>query len=87
MKLGTMRAQLAGSLAQADRVYCYAGALSWNPADDLAALGTRASVDTDLDQMVARIVAEARAGDRILVMSNGSFGGVHARLLTALDAR
>ena len=86
MKLGTMRAQLAGSLAQADRVYCYAGALSWNPADDLAALGTRASVETDLDRLVTQIVAEARAGDRILVMSNGSFGGIHARLLAALDA-
>ncbi len=85
MKLGTMRAQLAGSLAQADRIYCYAGALSWNPADDLAALGARASVETDLDRLVAQIAAEARAGDRILVMSNGGFGGIHARLLAALD--
>ena len=85
MKLGTMRAQLAGSLAQADRIYCYAGALSWNPADDLAALGARASVETDLNRLVAQIAAEARAGDRILVMSNGGFGGIHARLLAALD--
>lgn len=87
MKLGTMRAQLAGSLAQADRIYCYAGALSWNPADDLAALGERASVETDLARLVAQIAAEARAGDRILVMSNGGFGGIHARLLNALDSR
>jgi UDP-N-acetylmuramate: L-alanyl-gamma-D-glutamyl-meso-diaminopimelate ligase len=85
MKLGTMRAQLAGSLARADRIYCYAGALSWNPADDLTALGARASVETDLDRLVAQIAAEARAGDRILVMSNGGFGGIHARLLAALD--
>jgi UDP-N-acetylmuramate: L-alanyl-gamma-D-glutamyl-meso-diaminopimelate ligase len=86
MKLGTMRAQLAGSLAQADRVYCYAGALSWDPTDDLAALGTRASVETDMDRLVVQVVAEARAGDRILVMSNGGFGGIHSRLLAALDA-
>ncbi len=30
------------------------------------------------------IVAEAKAGDRILVMSNGGFGGIHAKLLAAL---
>ncbi len=86
MKLGTMRAQLAASLSKADRIYCYAGAIGWNPADDLAALGERAHVATDLDRLVARIVAEARPGDRILVMSNGGFGGIHGRLLAALEA-
>jgi UDP-N-acetylmuramate: L-alanyl-gamma-D-glutamyl-meso-diaminopimelate ligase len=33
---------------------------------------------------VAAIVAEARDGDRILVMSNGGFGGIHGKLLAAL---
>ena len=87
MKLGTMRAQLAASLSKADLIYCYAGSIGWNPADDLAALGERAHVATDLDRLVARIVADARHGDRILVMSNGGFGGIHGRLLAALEAR
>ena len=34
--------------------------------------------------LVAAIVAEARDGDRILVMSNGGFGGIHGKLLAAL---
>jgi UDP-N-acetylmuramate: L-alanyl-gamma-D-glutamyl-meso-diaminopimelate ligase len=33
------------------------------------------------------VVAQARGGDRILVMSNGGFGGIHARLLDALGRR
>jgi len=31
-------------------------------------------------------VAAARPGDHVLVMSNGGFGGVHAKILAALAA-
>lgn len=86
MKLGTMRAQLADSLRGADLVYCYRGGLSWHPGENLAALGDRACVESDLDQLVERIATDARAGDRVLVMSNGGFGGIHQRLLAALGA-
>ena len=55
-------------------------------AEDLAALGERACIQTDLDRLVARVVDDARPGDRILVMSNGGFGGIHGRLLAALGA-
>jgi len=33
---------------------------------------------------VSTIVAGTRAGDQILVMSNGGFGGIHGKLLAAL---
>jgi len=87
MKLGTMSAQLAGSLAQADRVYCDAAGIDWDLAGALAPLGVRARVERGLDALVAAIVAEARAGDFVLAMSNGSFGGIHQKLLDALAAR
>jgi UDP-N-acetylmuramate: L-alanyl-gamma-D-glutamyl-meso-diaminopimelate ligase len=32
------------------------------------------------------VVAAAREGDRILCMSNGGFGGIHAKLLAALGS-
>ena len=85
MKLGTMKAQLPASLAGADRVWCYSARLGWDPAEALAPLGERALVMASLDELVSAIVAEARAGDRILVMSNGGFGGIHGRLLAALE--
>ncbi len=35
------------------------------------------SISDDMDVFVAKIVSEAQAGDQILVMSNGGFGGIH----------
>jgi UDP-N-acetylmuramate: L-alanyl-gamma-D-glutamyl-meso-diaminopimelate ligase len=84
MKLGTMKAALPGSLAQADRVFCFAANLGWDAAEALAPLGERAHVHADLGALVADVAAQARAGDHVLVMSNGGFGGVHAKLLDAL---
>ena len=86
MKLGTMRAALAPSLAAADLVFCYAPSLGWDPAEALAPLGKRAQTRSDLGELVDAIVAAARPGDRILVMSNGGFGGIHDKLLARLAA-
>jgi UDP-N-acetylmuramate: L-alanyl-gamma-D-glutamyl-meso-diaminopimelate ligase len=86
MKLGTMKAALPGSLREADHVFCYAPAsLGWDVAGALAPLEYRVSVHDDLDRMAAAIAAFARRGDHVLVMSNGGFGGVHAKILAALD--
>ncbi len=87
MKLGAMKAALPGSLAGADRVYCYVGGVDWDVAAALSPLGPRARVERDLPALAAAIVADAQPGDRILVMSNGGFGGIHQRLLDGLRAR
>jgi UDP-N-acetylmuramate: L-alanyl-gamma-D-glutamyl-meso-diaminopimelate ligase len=84
MKLGTMKAALPGSLALADRVFCYTPNLGFDAAAALAPLGARAEVHEDLATLVAAVVREARPGDHVLVMSNGGFGSVHGRLLQAL---
>lgn len=90
MKLGAMAAQLPHALREADLVYCYGEtqgkhSLGWNPEQVLAPLGTRASSWTDLDKMVQSICSAARSGDTLLVMSNGSFGGIHQKLLELLQ--
>ena len=84
MKLGAMKEQLPGSLQLADRVFCYSGGVDWDVSSALMPLATKASAYTDLAAMAAAIVAEARAGDHILVMSNGGFGGIHDTLLKGL---
>jgi UDP-N-acetylmuramate: L-alanyl-gamma-D-glutamyl-meso-diaminopimelate ligase len=84
MRLGVMKDALPGSLAAADRVFCYAHDLGWDAARALAPLGAKAGTYEDFDRLVDAIVAEARAGDHVLVMSNGGFGGIHARLLERL---
>jgi UDP-N-acetylmuramate: L-alanyl-gamma-D-glutamyl-meso-diaminopimelate ligase len=40
----------------------------------------------DADQIVSHIVPELRAGDVVAIMSNGGFGGIHDKILTALEA-
>lgn len=87
MKLGVMKDRLPESLAMADRVFCHARGLEWDVAGALASLGERARTYDDLERLVADVVAEARSGDHILVMSNGGFGGVHEMLLAALRQR
>ena len=87
MKLGAMKALLPASLADAAQVFCFSGGIGWDVAQALAPLGTRATVRDELGALVDEIVAFARPGDRILVMSNGGFGGIHQKLLDRLSAR
>lgn len=84
MKLGVMKDQLPQSLAACDRVYCYGANLGWDAAAALAPMGSNAEVHEDFNAMVQAIVAEAKAGDHVLVMSNGGFQGIHNKLLEAL---
>lgn len=86
MKLGSMKAQLPGSLEGAELAFCYAANLGWDAGAALAPLGDRAHVFEDIGALVAAVAAAARPGDNVLVMSNGAFGGVHEKLLTALAA-
>jgi UDP-N-acetylmuramate: L-alanyl-gamma-D-glutamyl-meso-diaminopimelate ligase len=84
MKLGIMKAALPASLRDADHVYCYAGNLGWDATEALAPLGDKAEVHTDLGQLVDAIAHATRAGDHVLIMSNGGFGGIHDKLLARL---
>jgi UDP-N-acetylmuramate: L-alanyl-gamma-D-glutamyl-meso-diaminopimelate ligase len=84
MKLGVMKDALPDSLHAADQVFCYAGGLGWDAHGALAPLGDKAVIETDLSKLIEKITQFAQAGDHILVMSNGGFGGIHAKLLEKL---
>jgi UDP-N-acetylmuramate: L-alanyl-gamma-D-glutamyl-meso-diaminopimelate ligase len=84
MKLGVMKALLADSLREADRVFCYSGGIDWDAAGALAPLDDKASIHADLGELVEVIASTAQPGDQVLVMSNGGFGGIHERLLRRL---
>ena len=85
MKLGAMTAQLPASLAQADLAFCHAGGLDWDARAALEPMGKRAQVADKLDELLAQVKAAVRPGDHLLCMSNGGFGGIHAKLLAALE--
>ena len=85
MKLGTMKAQLPWCLEGADLAFCHGGALGWDAHEALAGMGSKAQVADSIDALVEQVLRQARAGDQILCMSNGGFGGVHLKLLQALE--
>ncbi len=88
MRMGVHRDRLAPSLAAADRVLALQPeGQDWSLAEALASLGPKAEVFDSVAAIVARLAATLVPGDEVLIMSNGAFGGIHRRLLEALDGR
>ncbi len=87
MKLGTMKAQLPWALEEADLSFCLQGDYGWNVREALAPLGAQAVAADSVDALVGAIVKAARPGDHVLCMSNGGFGGIHGKLLGALQTK
>ena len=85
MRAGQHSAQLAAALASADAVFILAEPeLDWDVAAATAPLAERVTLAADVATLVGAIAAASHPGDTLLVMSNGSFGGIHERLLAAL---
>ncbi len=85
MRMGVHATTLAPSLEAADEVLLYGPPdLGWDLSQVVASLGDQAKQFDDVAAIVEYVAAEARPGDHVLVMSNGSFGGIHQKLLEAL---
>ena len=85
MKLGAMKAQLPWALEPSDLAFCHTAGLDWDAAEALAPLGERAQTVPDIATLIAQVTLAARPGDCVVCMSNGGFGGVHAKLLQELQ--
>jgi len=87
MKLGVHRDGLKESLCGADRIWAYQPVdLPWRLEDELAAL-PGASVHAEIAAIVGEVTQEVRAGDDVVIMSNGGFGGIHQLLCDSLAER
>ncbi|HYB32034.1 MAG TPA: UDP-N-acetylmuramate:L-alanyl-gamma-D-glutamyl-meso-diaminopimelate ligase [Steroidobacteraceae bacterium] len=86
MRMGVHRHTLAPALAGADQVWLYTPPdLGWDTAAVLGALDGRGHASRDVDELARELAAAARPGDQVLIMSNGGFGGLHGKLLAALQ--
>ena len=52
---------------------------------DLVGRGQRARYIPTVEEIVDTVAREAREGDVVVLMSNGGFGGIHGKLLQALQ--
>src|SRR5687768_8777765 len=88
MKMGYHQNTLAASFDAADVVLWYKSTAT---KLDLDAIAHHAKAEflsmLDTDSMITWLLANARNGDHIVIMSNGGFEGLHQRLLSALRAR
>ncbi|CNF43494.1 UDP-N-acetylmuramate:L-alanyl-gamma-D-glutamyl-meso-diaminopimelate ligase [Yersinia intermedia] len=88
MKLGLCKNELAPSLGRADEVFLFQPQhIPWQVVEVAEACIQPAYWSADIDTLVDMIVKTAQPGDHILVMSNGGFGGIHNKLLSALDKK
>jgi UDP-N-acetylmuramate: L-alanyl-gamma-D-glutamyl-meso-diaminopimelate ligase len=86
MRLGVYRHTLGPSLRGADKIWLFRPAdTRWNLADAVDGLDAR--ISDDVSEIVTDVAATADPGDHVLIMSNSGFGGIHGKLLDALNKR
>jgi len=87
MKMQVHNSSLPGSLEQADKVYLYLPDDYATKFDDtLELLGNKSHGYSDITKMIQAILADTKASDHLLVMSNGGFEGIHKKLLDGLSS-
>lgn len=88
MRLGVHKASLPAALGTADQVFLFEPANSgWSLAEVATTCGGKAQVSSDIAALVNLILAAAKPGDSIVIMSNGGFGGIHDKLVDALKKK
>lgn len=87
MKMGTLAQALPASFDEAQAVVCYTAGIQWNVRDTLGSVGERLFTSDDLNEVIDHVVSLAQPGDWVVAMSNGSFGGIHQKLIEALATR
>lgn len=85
MRMGVHQNALVDSVKNADHVLWYKGGIDWNV--DALATASKGLAFANIETMIDHIATHAQAGDIVVAMSNGSFGGIHRKLVQALNAR
>jgi UDP-N-acetylmuramate: L-alanyl-gamma-D-glutamyl-meso-diaminopimelate ligase len=98
-RLAVFQDDYANAFASADYVVIASVFDSDKVTEKGRALDTRALIDAisqqgkpafalpDAAQIVTHLVPELREGDVVAIMSNGGFGGIHERILSALQSK
>ncbi len=85
MRMGQHRDELAASTALADRVFWFQPAgMNWSLDMVVEQSRAPAQLVENIDELAQQVAREALPGDQIVIMSNGSFGGIHQKLLNQL---
>ncbi len=85
MKMGHHKDEIAPALVRADKVFLLQpDNIPWEVAEIATDCVQPVKWAANIEKLVDFVIAEAQPTDHILVMSNGSFGGIHQKLLDKL---
>ena len=88
MKMGVHKKTLLNSLQLADNICIYQDEDNeWNISEMENTHSKDFSIYTKIDKLVENVLNMTQPGDNLLVMSNGSFAGIHNKLLTGLEQK
>jgi len=87
MRMGVHKDKLAASLQLSDRVLLSQPAdIDWGLQSVVDELGEKAGLFNATDAIINELTGMMKAGDHIIIMSNGGFDGLHKRLIAAMEA-
>jgi UDP-N-acetylmuramate: L-alanyl-gamma-D-glutamyl-meso-diaminopimelate ligase len=87
MRMDIHGERLTDALSDADQVYVLESkSLQWDPRSVLKGIARKLRVESDVNEIVAQVMADSRSGDQIVMMSNGSFEGLPRLLQQALKS-
>ena len=85
MRMGVHRDTLGPALMLADRVWMLQpNGITWNVDRVLAPLAGRGQALDSVEAIIDAVARDARAGDHLVIMSNGGFDNIHTRLIERL---
>ncbi|WP_319381618.1 UDP-N-acetylmuramate:L-alanyl-gamma-D-glutamyl-meso-diaminopimelate ligase [Thiomicrorhabdus sp.] len=85
MRMGVHSRNLPAAFNEADEVFAFIDP-AWNWQLDESAFSAPLTVADHYDDLLKQLQEACRPGDRVVIMSNGAFGGIHQRLLQALQS-
>ncbi|UQB42971.1 UDP-N-acetylmuramate:L-alanyl-gamma-D-glutamyl-meso-diaminopimelate ligase [Thiomicrospira microaerophila] len=84
MRLGVHKDTLPQAFIDADQVYAFIDP-AWNWQLPVDAFSQTVTTQSSYNALLETLSNELKPGDQVVLMSNGSFGGLHLRLLEALS--
>ena len=86
MSLGSLRSDLTHCCAPADEVIWFRGEnIQWDLKELTRDSVVEASVEVDIDALVARLARPSASPCHVVIMSNGNFGGIYGKLAARLN--
>ena len=87
MRMGCHSNDLPVAVADADCVWWYESEENSGVLKTLFIDNDKVVVRNSISIIIEQVVTQAQAGDEIVIMSNGGFGGIHTSLISALEVR